>query len=121
MRLMACLFANGYTSQTDRLPALLPRLWPYFRHTLSTVRLTAVQCLSSLLALAEGPVLWMTPSVFASILQLAFQNFLLEADSEIVRVSQVHTHSPFPVFLLTGNVNPTSRDASVRVYAGCLA
>lgn len=32
------------------LAALVPRLWPFFRHTLASVRLATVRCLAALLA-----------------------------------------------------------------------
>lgn len=37
------------------LPALVPRLWPFFRHTLASVRLAAVRCLTALLGGGSDP------------------------------------------------------------------
>ncbi len=47
---MQLLAATANAAQGgDSLAVLLPRLFPYFRHTLASVRRSCVQCLSALL------------------------------------------------------------------------
>jgi hypothetical protein len=50
MQLLTHLQAAGATAPGRGLPDLVPRLWPFFRHTLAPVRLATVRCLAALLA-----------------------------------------------------------------------
>ena len=50
MQLLTRLQAAGATAPGRGLPDLVPRLWPFFRHTLAPVRLASVRCLAALLA-----------------------------------------------------------------------
>ncbi len=50
------LLTHLQTAALDEgLPALVPRLWPFFRHTLASVRLAAVRCLAALLGNGSDP------------------------------------------------------------------
>lgn len=50
MQLLAHLQGAGAGAPEPDLAALVPRLWPFFRHTLVSVRLSTVRCLGALLA-----------------------------------------------------------------------
>ena len=90
MQLLAKLFTAGSAEEAaDRLQTLVPRLWPFFRHTLTSVRLATVRCLSSLLATSTSAETWLTPPLLSSGLQLAFQNLVLESNADVLRASQV--------------------------------
>ena len=90
MQLLTKLFTAGSAEEAaDRLQALVPRLWPFFRHTLTSVRLATVRCLSSLLATSTSAADWLTPPLLSSGLQLAFQNLVLESNADVLRASQV--------------------------------
>ncbi len=72
--------------EAGELAARMPRLWPFLRHALSTVRRSALQCLERLLrhrapapgggglrgAAASEPPAWLQP-LLPALLQLVFQ------------------------------------------------
>jgi hypothetical protein len=82
------------------LVQLVPRLWLFLRHSMSSVRLSSMQCLERLLlglqkqqqleggsaaAGAEAlPSSWL-PSLLPVLLLLAFQNLLLESDDRVLQ------------------------------------
>ena len=55
MQLLAHLQSAGAGASEPSLAALVPRLWPFFRHTLVSVRLSTVRCLGALLAGGSNP------------------------------------------------------------------
>jgi hypothetical protein len=59
----------------------IPKLWPFFRHTLSAVRLAVLQTLRLLLG-AESAAGWLHGAL-ESMMRLALQNLLLEENAEI--------------------------------------
>ncbi|KNE89981.1 hypothetical protein PSTG_16566 [Puccinia striiformis f. sp. tritici PST-78] len=66
------------------LPSLIPRLFPFFRHTISNVRLSVVKTIHVFLNMANVPVReW----VDDRLLRLTFQNLLVEERSDIRAMS----------------------------------
>ena len=55
MQLLAHLQGACAGAPEPDLAALVPRLWPFFRHTLVSVRLSTVRCLGALLAGSSNP------------------------------------------------------------------
>ncbi|KAG7669536.1 hypothetical protein KSW81_007689 [Nannochloris sp. 'desiccata'] len=90
----ACLEASSRdddaTNSRNTLPlcALLPRVFPHLRHNLSSVRISALRCLTALLA--TQPVATLLPQ-FTDLrltLRLLFQNILIEKDADVLNYSQ---------------------------------
>ncbi|GAQ92914.1 hypothetical protein KFL_011990010, partial [Klebsormidium nitens] len=82
------------TAQLPSLENLVPRLWPFMRHTITTVRSAAITTLERLLnthggvASAGGSTpLWVS-AVLSDALRLTFQNLLLEVNEPIVASSR---------------------------------
>lgn len=84
--------------QTDDpflLSTLAPRLWPFMRHSISSVRHAAISTLERLLEagnqeISSNPILeyfWVVP-ILGDALRLVYQNLLLEADEAIVECSK---------------------------------
>jgi len=66
------------------LPSLIPRLFPFFRHTISSVRLSVVKTIHVFLKMPNLPVReWVDERLF----RLTFQNLLVEERSDIRAVS----------------------------------
>jgi TATA-binding protein-associated factor len=66
------------------LPSLIPRLFPFFRHTISNVRLSVVKTIHVFLKMPNLPVReW----VDERLLRLTFQNLLVEERSDIRAMS----------------------------------
>ncbi|CAH9101648.1 unnamed protein product [Cuscuta epithymum] len=74
------------------LSVLAPRLWPFMRHTITSVRYAAIRTLERLLeagcrrSLSEASYSWPSP-ILGDTLQIVFQNLLLESDEEILQCS----------------------------------
>ncbi|CAA3010787.1 TATA-binding -associated factor BTAF1 isoform X1 [Olea europaea subsp. europaea] len=76
------------------LSTLAPRLWPFMRHSISSVRLSAIRTLERLLeaghkkSIADASsALW--PSfIVGDTLRIVFQNLLLESNEEILQCSE---------------------------------
>ncbi|GAA6004805.1 DNA-binding ATPase [Rhodotorula paludigena] len=66
------------------LPDLIPRLFPFFRHTISSVRLAVLNTLLVFLELPSIDPSW----VDSRVLRLLFQNLILEERPEIRRASE---------------------------------
>ncbi|KNZ52395.1 hypothetical protein VP01_3594g1 [Puccinia sorghi] len=66
------------------LPSLTPRLFPFIRHTISSVRLSVVKTIHVFLKMPNLPVReWVDERLF----RLTFQNLLVEERSDIRAVS----------------------------------
>jgi TATA-binding protein-associated factor len=76
-------------SSEDNLTALVPRLFPFFRHALSSVRLATLRCMSSLLFRSATPAAWLLPAQLLPALRLTFQNLVIESDAKIVEATRV--------------------------------
>ncbi|XP_010547370.1 PREDICTED: TATA-binding protein-associated factor BTAF1 isoform X2 [Tarenaya hassleriana] len=77
------------------LSALAPRLWPFMRHSITSVRFSAIRTLERLLEAgcrkniseqSEGS-LWPS-SILGDTLRIVFQNLLLESNEEILQCSE---------------------------------
>ncbi|EFJ48605.1 hypothetical protein VOLCADRAFT_60315, partial [Volvox carteri f. nagariensis] len=110
MSLLAHLYGSGPgagAAASEELMALVPRLFPFIRHTLSTVRASVMQCLERMLAppppAAGGgpesalavaaaaaaplpPPPWLQPLVPA-LFQLVFQNVMVEGEQRVLDAS----------------------------------
>ena len=115
MQLLAALYTSGLSRDAQKsLPEMLPRSWPLFRHSLSSIRAACVHCLA---ALAEAPAnsasaddmmlsasvdesgvcesrkfaipnIWLRGSLLTSAVRLLFQNVLVEGKVAIRQASQ---------------------------------
>lgn len=66
------------------LPSLIPRLFPFFRHTISSVRLSVVKALAVFLHMSDLDI---SSWVDERVLRLVFQNMLVEERWEIRSLS----------------------------------
>ncbi|KAI1365229.1 hypothetical protein F5Y08DRAFT_189802 [Xylaria arbuscula] len=62
---------------------LVPRLYPFLRHTITSVRLAVLKALMTFVDLGEDSQGWLD----GKILRLVFQNILVERDSETLKMS----------------------------------
>lgn len=77
------------------LATLTPRLWPFMRHSITSVRRSAIRTLERLLEVGNSrslagitpSKLWPT-SMLGDSLQVVFQNILLESNDEILQSSE---------------------------------
>ena len=57
MQLLTRMYSQGAAAASpDDFGQLVPRLWPFFRHTLSSVRMSCLRCLQALLKATSGAV-----------------------------------------------------------------
>ena len=108
MQLLAALYSSGIGQEAQELlPEMLPRSWPLFRHSLSSVRAACVNCLAALVAIpmqhasevsAAGqntaatsqpaPSHWLPCHQLTTACRLLFQNVLVEESATMRRASQ---------------------------------
>lgn len=72
------------------LSTLAPRLWPFMRHNISSVRHAAISTLERILEAGKKSATgfsWLVP-ILGDALRLVYQNLLLEADEAIVECSK---------------------------------
>ncbi|CAJ2655318.1 unnamed protein product [Trifolium pratense] len=77
------------------LSTLAPRLWPFMRHSITSVRYSAIRTLERLLeagykrSMSElsGASFWPS-SIFGDTLRIVFQNLLLETNDDILQCSE---------------------------------
>ncbi|TNN37598.1 TATA-binding protein-associated factor 172 [Liparis tanakae] len=75
-----------YTQQS--LTVLVPRVWPFLRHTISSVRRAALETLFTLLSKAdESCAMWINP-ILQEMLRHIFQSCILESNEEILELIQ---------------------------------
>jgi len=81
VRLIATIDATWSLSFISRLPLtdLAPKLFPFFRHTIPTVRLAVVETLHSFMNVASLPKDW----VANPLLRLLFQNLIVEERTDV--------------------------------------
>ncbi|KAH8924423.1 hypothetical protein BT69DRAFT_1241102 [Atractiella rhizophila] len=91
------------SSEDRTLPLLIPKLYPYFRHTISGVRLSVVKALNIFLTLDMSDFGWLDERL----LRLLFQNIILEERSDI-RASSLESWSMVikRVFVQAGGIPP---------------
>ncbi|XP_062180641.1 TATA-binding protein-associated factor BTAF1-like [Phragmites australis] len=77
------------------LATLTPRLWPFMRHSITSVRRSAIRTLERLLEVGNSrssagvtPSKFWTTSILGDALQVVFQNLLLESNDEILQSSE---------------------------------
>ncbi|MQL74198.1 hypothetical protein Taro_006573 [Colocasia esculenta] len=76
------------------LSTLAPRLWPFMRHTITSVRHSAIRTLERLLEvglrrISSEPMVSIWPSaILGDTLRIVFQNLLLESNEDILRCSE---------------------------------
>uniref|UniRef100_A0A7N0U9X5 TATA-binding protein-associated factor BTAF1 n=1 Tax=Kalanchoe fedtschenkoi TaxID=63787 RepID=A0A7N0U9X5_KALFE len=77
------------------LSTLAPRLWPFMRHNITTVRFSAIRTLERLLeaqykrSIMENSTSSFWPSfIFGDTLRMVYQNLLLESHEEILQCSE---------------------------------
>ncbi|XP_024523098.1 TATA-binding protein-associated factor BTAF1 [Selaginella moellendorffii] len=68
----------------DDLSVLAPRLWPFMRHNISSVRYAAIRTLEQLLE--SGSTCWAL-RILDDMLRMVFQNLLMESNEEILQCS----------------------------------
>jgi len=92
----ACLDSSSRDDK-NMLPlcALLPRLFPHLRHNLSSVRVSALRCLTALLT--TQPVATLLPHCtdLRLTLRLIFQNIILEKDADVLH----HSHKAWETLI----------------------
>ncbi|EFA86022.1 SNF2-related domain-containing protein [Heterostelium album PN500] len=76
--------------QSTKLSELVPRLYPFFRHLLYSVRLSAIQTVNRLIMATgcgvNGNHQWLLP-ILTDLLRYVFQNIILEERHDIVEIS----------------------------------
>ncbi|KAL6533717.1 btaf1 RNA polymerase II, B-TFIID transcription factor-associated, 170kDa [Orobanche hederae] len=76
------------------LSTLAPRLWPFMRHSITSVRLSAIRTLQRLLeagyrrSLTDGSSSFWPSFIVGDTLRIVFQNLLLDSNEEILRCSE---------------------------------
>ncbi|XP_058761530.1 TATA-binding protein-associated factor BTAF1 [Vicia villosa] len=77
------------------LSALAPRLWPFMRHSITSVRYSAIRTLERLLeagykrSMSElSSTSFWPSSIFGDTLRIVFQNLLLETNEEVLQCSE---------------------------------
>uniref|UniRef100_A0A3Q3GTZ7 BTAF1 RNA polymerase II, B-TFIID transcription factor-associated n=1 Tax=Labrus bergylta TaxID=56723 RepID=A0A3Q3GTZ7_9LABR len=75
-------------SMQQSLTVLVPRVWPFLRHTISSVRRAALETLFTLLSKAEQScAMWINP-ILQDMLRHIFQSCILESNEEILELIQ---------------------------------
>ncbi|XP_076915615.1 TATA-binding protein-associated factor BTAF1-like [Bidens hawaiensis] len=76
------------------LPTLAPRLWPFMRHSITSVRYSAIRTLERLLeaeyrrSISESSSSFWPSFILVDTLGIVFQNLLLESNQEILQCSE---------------------------------
>ncbi|GMH43351.1 hypothetical protein BSKO_11273 [Bryopsis sp. KO-2023] len=84
MQLLWQLYSQPGTFETGlELSHLVPRLWPFFRHSLTAVRLASVQCLEQLLTSTPQNAPWLERIALDALI-FTFFNLLLESKEEVL-------------------------------------
>ncbi|KAI9883038.1 MAG: TATA-binding protein-associated factor mot1 [Watsoniomyces obsoletus] len=76
---------NAAADECHSFDRLVPRLYPFLRHTITTVRSAVLRALTRFLSLEDAD---MTTWVDGKILRLVFQNLLVERNEEVLLLSQ---------------------------------
>lgn len=87
MQLLWQLYSQPGTFRTGHeLVHLVPRLWPFFRHSLTSVRLASVKCLEQLLNASPRNAEWLEETLLDALI-LTFCNLLLEKREDVLSMS----------------------------------
>lgn len=91
MTLLASLLTYRQIQQysiQQSLTILVPRVWPFLRHTICSVRKAALETLFTLLSTQdESCVMWLTP-ILQDVLRHIYQSCILESNQEILELIQ---------------------------------
>ncbi|XP_048862553.1 TATA-binding protein-associated factor 172 isoform X1 [Brienomyrus brachyistius] len=91
MTLLSSLLTYPQVRQSSiqqSLTVLVPRVWPFLRHTISSVRKAALETLFTLLSKADQSCAeWLTP-ILQDVLRHIFQSCILESNQEILELIQ---------------------------------
>ncbi|XP_068640422.1 TATA-binding protein-associated factor BTAF1-like isoform X2 [Aristolochia californica] len=86
---------TNFTENPYVLATLAPRLWPFMRHSITSVRHAAIRTLERLLEAGCGKSLseqvadgFWPASILGDTLRIVFQNLLLESNEEILQCSE---------------------------------
>lgn len=87
---------DGINSQENpyMLSTLAPRLWPFMRHSITSVRFSAIRTLERLLeagyrrSISESSSSFWPSFILVDTLRIVFQNLLLESNHEIMQCSE---------------------------------
>lgn len=81
---LGAMKANASADANHSFARLVPRLYPFLRHTITTVRSAVLRALLTFLELGgDDPTAW----VDGKILRLAFQNLLVERNEDVLKLS----------------------------------
>ncbi|XP_061168195.1 TATA-binding protein-associated factor 172-like [Saccostrea echinata] len=115
MTLLSTILTNPQASVKDwlsqPLPELVPRLWPFLRHSIASVRQSALETFHTLLTIPEDQQTiqpWL-PFILQDALRHVFQRCLLEEKENIIQIlERVWTQLLFkaPLEYLVGNSLP---------------
>ncbi|CAK9182005.1 unnamed protein product [Ilex paraguariensis] len=84
----------SYLENPYMLSTLAPRLWPFIRHSITSVRYSAIRTLERLLeagykrSIAESSSSFWPSFILGDTLRIVFQNLLLESNEEILQCSE---------------------------------
>uniref|UniRef100_A0A672R0Q8 TATA-binding protein-associated factor 172-like n=1 Tax=Sinocyclocheilus grahami TaxID=75366 RepID=A0A672R0Q8_SINGR len=91
MTLLSSLLAYPQVRQCSTqqsLTVLVPRVWPFLRHTIASVRRAALETLFTLLSKADQScAVWLNP-IMQDMLRHIFQSCILESNQEILELIQ---------------------------------
>lgn len=77
-----------HCSMQQSLTILVPRVWPFLRHTIASVRRAALETLFTLLSMADQScAMWLNP-ILQDMLRHIFQSCILESNQEILDLIQ---------------------------------
>jgi TATA-binding protein-associated factor len=81
--------SHGQVAQSSAHPlaTLVPRLWPFLRHTIASVRLSALKTFEKLLSMGAQTVRLWLPPILPEALSNVFRNFMLEDKADIIEKS----------------------------------
>lgn len=85
---------NNSQENPYMLSTLAPRLWPFMRHSITSVRYSAIRTLERLLeaeyrrSISESSTSFWPSFILVDTLRIVFQNLLLESNQEILQCSE---------------------------------
>lgn len=90
MQLLALLYRyKSALNATENLRELLPRLWPFFQHTLTRVRAATALCLASILTTSQQATEVLSLPILKRLLAITFKSIANETNDEILKTCEV--------------------------------
>jgi hypothetical protein len=99
-------------SSAHPLATLVPRLWPFLRHTIASVRLSALKTFEKLLSMGAQTVRLWLPPILPEALSNVFRNFLLEEKADIIEKS----HTVWNLVVAIAQVRCSLSSASLHLW-----